>query len=114
MNKNKHGGMCYKAVYLYRLSDYGIFIPWSRMQIASAALWPSKSNYSWLILGTWVLKRKYSLCVLVTEDEKCQYMTVANLSPVKMSDEPYVNMNLMHTLCITNRGKMFFFYTIMV
>lgn len=46
MNKNKHGGMCYKAVYLYRLSDYGIFIPWSRMQIASAALWPSKSNYS--------------------------------------------------------------------
>ena len=32
------------------------------------------------------------------EDEKCQYITIANLSPVKMSDEPYVNMNHMHTL----------------
>lgn len=46
MNENKHGGIHYKAVHLYCLSDYGIFIPWSCMQIASAALWPLKSNSS--------------------------------------------------------------------
>lgn len=109
MNKNKASGMCYKAVYLYWLSDYGIFIPWSWMQIASAALWPSKSNYSSVILDTWVLKRKYRLYVIVIWDKKCQYLTVANLSPVKMSDEPYVSMNHMHTLVcyITNEGKIF-------
>lgn len=39
------------------------------------------------------------------EEEKCQYITIANLSPVKMYDEPYVNMNHTRTLlsCATLR-----------
>lgn len=51
------------------------------------------------------------------EDEKCQYITMANLSPVKMSDEPYVNMNHAYFIivhCIANRGKMFLFFMVMI
>jgi len=53
----------------------------------------------------------------VIEDKKCKYITIAKLSPIKMSDEPYVNMNHAYfiiTCYVTNRGKMFFFYMIMV